>query len=385
MLIALLVIIGLAVLILGHEAGHFAVAKLFNMKVDEFGFGFPPRIFAWRPKKKITQPDGTIQEVHSETEYSLNWLPFGGFVRIAGETDSPVEVPTTEGTREVPLEIESASAAPVSSDDPRLFYNQAAYKRALVTIAGVTVNFLIGWILLSFVFMVGTPTAVVIVGLDKNTPAAQAGIQSGDIVVNYSLLGQPATKAVSVQDFTNFVNANRGKEIDITVRRQSGTKDIHATPQPDRSKPGLGVELNEAGTARMGFFAAFGAGLRETGYFARLTLGAFGQLLANLFVHAQLLQGVVGPIGIFSVAQETGNIALIYLLQLLALISINLAVINLVPFPALDGGRLIFILIEKLKGSPVPRKIEGWVNSLGFAFLIVLIILISIRDISHWF
>lgn len=350
MLIAILVIIGLAVLILGHEAGHFLVAKAFGMKVDEFGFGFPPRIFA---KRK------------GETEYSVNWLPFGGFVRIAGENDSPEE----DG---------------VAQDSSRLFYAQKAWKRVAVTAAGVAVNFLIGWILLSIIFSIGTPSAVVVVGVDKNSPAQVAGLQTGDIITKYSSAGNDI-KASTVQDFISFVNAHRGNEISVSVRGQSGEKNISVKPRTDASEPGLGISLNEAGAESMPVGKAIVYGLKQTGIFAWLTLKSFYQLIANLFVHASLLEGVVGPVGIFGVAQETGHISLIYLVQLMALISINLAVINLVPFPALDGGRIFLILVEKLKGSPVPRKVEGWINSIGFIFLIALILLITIRDISHLF
>src|SRR3989344_342396 len=134
MLITLLVIIGLSLLILGHEAGHFVMAKLFGLKVDEFGFGFPPRIFA---KKK------------GETEYSLNWLPFGGFVRIAGENG----------------EFGKAGEDNDAEADGRLFYRQPAWKRALITVAGVSVNFILGWLLISIIFFVGTPPAVIITGI----------------------------------------------------------------------------------------------------------------------------------------------------------------------------------------------------------------------------
>ena len=108
----------------------------------------------------------------------------------------------------------------------------------------------------------------------------------------------------------------------------------------------------------------------------------FGQLITQLFVHASLLPGVVGPVGIFSTAEETGKIGIMYLVQLLGIISINLTVVNCIPFPALDGGRFVMVLIEKIKGSAVPEKVEAWVNGVGFAFLLVLMVLLTVRDIS---
>ena len=113
-----------------------------------------------------------------------------------------------------------------------------------------------------------------------------------------------------------------------------------------------------------------------------LTFAAFWALIAQLFQHASLLPGVVGPIGIFGIAQETGKIGLIYLIQLIGIISINLTVVNLLPFPALDGGRFVMVVIEKIKGSPVPEKVEAWVNGIGFALLLVLMVLLTVRDIG---
>ncbi len=349
MLIVLIVIIGLSILILGHEAGHFLVAKLFNLKIDEFGFGFPPRIFV---RKK------------GETEYSINALPFGGFVRIAGENDR------------LSGELEKLEALP-EEEKKRLFFTQPAWKRALIIAAGVAVNFIIGWLLISLIFVVGTPRALVISGIQKDSPASQIGIIQGDIIKDF-------TKA---NEFIAFVDKHRSQEVQITIIRGGKELSFVATPrmQTSQGEGALGVYLAEAGMPRHGFFQALFEGLKTSFQIAWLTLGSFYELIKNLFFKASLLPGVVGPVGIFFVAQQTGQIGLIYLIQLIGLISINLTVINLVPFPALDGGRLFMILIEKIKGSPVSRKIEAWANGFGFAFLMVLIALITVRDIGLWF
>lgn len=225
--------------------------------------------------------------------------------------------------------------------------------------------------------MVGTPRALVISGIQKDSPAGQVGIVQGDVIKDF-------TKA---NEFIAFVDKHRGQEVQITVIRGGKELSFAAAPrmQPKEGEGALGVYLAEAGMPRHGFFQALFEGLKTSFQIAWLTLASFYELIKNLFFKASLLPGVVGPVGIFFVAQQTGHIGLIYLIQLIGLISINLTVINFIPFPALDGGRLFMILIEKIKGSPVSQKVEAWTNSLGFAFLIVLIALITVRDIGLWF
>lgn len=237
MLIIILVIIGLSVLILGHEAGHFFAAKAFSLKVDEFGIGFPPRMVAWRPK-------------NSETEYSINWLPFGGFVRIGGERGEFEGISPEEGS--------PGSAAPQpevsESDKKRLFYSQPAWKKSIIVLAGVFMNLILGWLLIATVFMVGVPQTVVISQVEAGSPAAAAGIQSGDIIKNYT----------DSQNFIDYINANKGQPVTFTVIRND--KDIPITAIPRVNAPAdqgaLGVALEEGGTARENFFSALRTGSR---------------------------------------------------------------------------------------------------------------------------
>ncbi len=350
MLIAILVIIGLSLLILGHEAGHFFVAKLFGLKVDEFGFGFPPRIFA---RKK------------GDTEYSLNWLPFGGFVRISGERG---EFAVADGSMDAPVNEE---------DKKRLFFNQPTWKKSLIVLAGVIMNFILGWLCISVVLMIGSPQTLVITSTESGSPAAQAGFMSGDIVMNYK----------DYQSFTNYIDTHEGTPISIAVLRNGKEVDLTVTPRvnPSPDQGAIGVALEAGGTTRENPFSALWDGLLDAGIIFWLTLLAFGQLIQQIFVHASIPAGVVGPVGIFGVAEETGKIGLAYLLQLIGVISINLSIVNLIPFPALDGGRFVMILAEKIKGSAIPEKVEAWINGLGFAFLIVLMILITVRDVHGLF
>ncbi|MGD1003647.1 MAG: M50 family metallopeptidase [Minisyncoccia bacterium] len=358
-LIIILVIIGLSLLILGHEAGHFFVAKLFGLKVDEFGIGFPPRITA----KKI-----------GETEYSINWLPFGGFVRISGERGE-LEIIDPEGGAP-----EAASTAPpqaTDADNAHLFYTQPAWKKSLIVLAGVFMNFILGWLFIAIVFMVGVPQTLVISGTQAGSPAAAAGIQAGDVVKGYT----------DAQSFINYIDANKGQQVIVTVIRND--KDISYAMTPRVNAPAdqgaLGVALEEGGAARENFFKAIWDGLQDAAIISWLTLQAFYELLKQIFVHASIPADIVGPVGIFGIAEETGHIGLTYLLQFLGIISINLMIVNCIPFPALDGGRFLVVLFEKIKGSPLPYKVEAWINGVGFALLLLLMVVLTVRDVSGLF
>lgn len=346
MLIIILVIIGLSLLILGHEAGHFFAAKMFGLKVDEFGFGFPPRIKAWKK---------------GDTEYSVNWLPFGGFVKLGGERGE-FEMVNPEGEQND------------GADTSRLFYTQPAWKKSVIMLAGVFMNFLLGWLFVSLTLMIGAPQALVIGAVEPNSPAATVGIMAGDVVKDFT----------SAQSFISFVNAHRGEQTTIAVLRNDKEIDFQVTPRVTTSpnEGAIGVELAETGTPREGVFAALKDGFINTAIILWLTLGAFWQLIVQLFAHASLLPGVVGPVGIFGLAEETGKIGLVYLLQLLGVISLNLTIVNLIPFPALDGGRFVMAIVEKIKGSAVPYKVESLVNGIGFAILILLMVLLTIRDVG---
>lgn len=336
----LFIAIGLVLLIVAHELGHFFAAKAFKLFVHEFGFGFPPRL--WGIKR-------------GETEYTLNALPLGGFVRIAGEDDD-----------------EEGSKVP----HKRLLSTQPPWKRALVIVAGVATNAAIAWVLLTFVFLVGTPHVVVITGAEPGSPAAAAGVKSNDLVTDY----QSATA------FSEAAKSSIGKNFTFSVQRGSETVLINATPRtPTELHPGaLGVSLTEGGIDRVAFWRAPWEALKSTWSLTVATITGFVTLITNLF-SGSVPSDVVGPVGIVSTAGQIGSIGAIYLIQMLAIISINLAVLNLLPIPALDGGRFYLILVEWISGKKVPKWLETRMNAVTFLLLIGLMLLLTARDVFRLF
>jgi len=340
-MIILLFILGVSALILIHELGHFLAAKWFGLLVHEFGIGFPPRLFG----KKI-----------GETLYSINLLPFGGFVRIHGEK------PEYEKEKLIP---------------ERSFAFLKIWKRVLIIGAGVVMNFVLGWIVVSFVFMLGTPKAIFITGVLENSPAAAAGFLSGDAILGFE----------SSESFVSAVDAQKGETIDLRILRNGEELVIPVEPRenPPTGEGALGITFTETGQEKLGFFQSLGVGFMTSISMVAGIFIALVNLLVGIFTGGQALEGFVGPVGIFQVANQTAQFGLVYLLQLIGLISLNLAVLNILPIPALDGGRLFFLLIEKIKGSPISAKREMVINATGFILLILLMVVITARDVIKLF
>lgn len=334
----IIVLLFLAVLILGHEFGHFFAAKLFGMRVDEFGLGFPPRVFS---KKK------------GETTYSVNAIPFGGFVKIYGE----------DGSRE-------------ALDDPRSFRGSALWKRAIVIAAGVTMNVLLAWIAFSIVFMIGVPGAVLVESVQPGTPAEAAGLQMGDELLDFA----------TTTDFTTYVSEHAGEEISVHIRRGGEELAVSVTPRldPPAGEGRVGVSIIEGGFPSFGFFGALREGGKAVVRVSAFIATAFFSLIASAFGGEwSAFEAVSGPVGIFNAVGSASKMGIVYLLQLLGLISVNLAILNILPFPALDGGRLVFLLGEPLFGKARTMRFEAVTNALGFALLITLMVVITVRDILN--
>lgn len=357
----ILVIIGLSILILVHELGHFLAAKFFGVKVDEFGIGFPPRILSRRK---------------GETIYSLNLLPFGGFVRMEGEDGSDDTVGAGEK--------ESAS---LEKDRARRFDSQPISQRTLIIAAGVIMNIFLGWILLTAVFVVGTPAHLLVADVVKDSPAAIADLQSGDIIISAVYAGKTLSDPIASQEFIDLAWAAGGEKINLTVSRNGEIleKNIESRKEPPANQGPLGAGLVEIGWPAQNFFQGIISAFGQTFLILKQTILGFYFFFSRLFIEPGVLDSVSGPVGIFSIALQASSLGFPYFLHLLALLSLNLAVLNILPLPALDGGRLVFLLIEKIKKSPVAFRWQAIANVGGFIILIGLVILITVKDLKNIF
>jgi len=343
----LLFAIVLAVLILSHELGHFLFAKLSGTKVEEFGLGFPPRIFG-------IKKGGTI--------YSLNWIPFGGFVKILGEDDT---------------EKKSGS-----------FSSKPIYVRAAILVAGVFFNLILAWVLFSFAYLIGAPTsvdgdtpgAITIIDVQKDSAAEAVGLMPGDKLKKLSFLNE-TLEVETITGVQEFVKIHRGQEIQLEYFRGEELLVASAVPEPI-----LGVAMDRIGIVSLPFHKAVWEGTKDTVFLTIIIVKLFGLLIAELFGGGGALASQVsGPIGIVGMVGSAAKFGLVYIVQFVALFSVNLAILNMIPFPALDGGRLLFLAIEAIKGSPINQKIQQQVNMIGFAILIGLMLLVTFRDIVRIF
>lgn len=364
-------IIILLVLVLVHEFGHFFTAKKFGIRVDEFGFGFPPKIFG----KKF-----------GETEYSLNLLPIGGFVKIFGEN------PDDENTN--------------GPDKERSFVHKPKWKQAIVLFAGVFMNFLLAWILFSIGFMSGLPTSVgsqpmgykledvnlVVVSVAPKSPAELAGLKSGDKIMSFREAAsgdKPADKNINPETLRSFIISHPKEEIEIGyIRGQDEniytTKVVPVSNSPDEDAM-IGVSMDMIGIAKLPFITAFTEGMSLTMFVAKGTVVGLYELIADSLRGQGSFESVTGPVGMVGIVGDAYEFGWVYLISFTALISVNLAIINLLPFPALDGGRLFFLLIEKIKGSRINPKFANTANMIGFGILILLMVVVTFHDVVKLF
>ncbi|MFM2414540.1 MAG: hypothetical protein RI911_233 [Candidatus Parcubacteria bacterium] len=358
----LLFLLILVVLVVVHEFGHFIVAKLFKVRVEEFGIGYPPRAFSF----------GTW----NGTEYTLNWIPFGGFVRLLGED----------------------TAADMSSQEKSTsFMFSAWWKKALILIAGVSFNILLAFFLFTAAASYGAPIAIeedsplaskaglLVTGVYEGTPAAAAGLQAGDMIVA-TTARKDTLAELKPSAFSQFTAAHPGQEMHITIQRKGESQTILVTPaqgilEGKISTPAIGISLGFVLQEQAPVLAVIPIGIRETKeWFIDITLGIWN-LLKGAFTGTAQIADVAGPVGIATHVGEWYQLGIAHLLYFIAIISINLAVINLIPIPALDGGRLLFVLIEAVIRRPVPEIITNTLNSIGFLALIALMVVVTYNDI----
>ena len=357
----------LSILIIIHELGHFLVARKNGIKVEEFGFGYPPKAF-------------TLFKDKEGTEYTFNWLPFGGFVRLHGEDGE-------------------ASVKAVESNS-KLFYNKSKKVRLGVILAGVFINFLFGVLAFSIVYTkTGIPEEVGPVKIQEvltGSPADQAGLKQGDIVTGISdQNGNLQGEFQTTQDFVSNVSSLAGENINLLIQRDgdSETATVYVRKEDERPKGqgAIGVSVSrEVRPKEMPLYQRpiYGIwyGLKTAFALGALILGFLGTTLRDLFSGGPAPEGVSGIIGIsHQVVKQSLLSSALDALNFAGLLSINLAIINLLPFPALDGGRAMFIALEGILGKRMKPKFEQWANIAGMLILVTLMVLISFNDLKVLF
>ena len=267
--------------------------------------------------------------------------------------------------------------------DKRNFQSLPIGKRAAIIVAGVLMNFLLGWLIISIIFSIGIPQAVMVTKVESNSPAAEIGLLAGDKIVAVSADSQKLEEQINADNFIKFIDENRGKEIVLKIERQGTIKEFKTIPRinPPAGEGALGIGLIEAGLPKKNLISSIWEGLKTSVEIIQAVFVAIFNLISKVFIGQASLEQIAGPVGIVKMTAQARNLGFVYLLQLLALISLNLVVINIFPFPALDGGRLLFLLIEKIKGSPLPAKFERYANTVGMALLLFLMAVITIKDI----
>lgn len=344
-------ILVLSVLILVHEAGHFFAARKAGVLVEEFGIGLPPRIFGRK---------------YGETVYSLNLLPFGGFVRLHGENSQET-----------------------ITNPKRAFLNQSKKTRAVIILAGVFMNFVLAILAFSIVYsFTGTPresSNVRIVEIRPDSPAGTSGLREGDIVREID-----DVKIDSNDAFISYIESKKGDEIVLRTEREGSESlvEIKAMPRSD-PPPGegsLGVVISSTEVYFPPFwqrpFVGVYYGFKDALFWGGVVIGGFIKIFTDLS-GGTVPQDVAGPVGIFALTSEAAKFGILTLINFTGILSVNLAILNVIPFPALDGGRLLFIGIEGVFGRKVLPKVETVIHTIGMIILLLLIFAITAHDIRR--
>jgi regulator of sigma E protease len=370
-LIAFVSLIGLIIL---HEFGHFILAKKFGVRVDEFGIGYPPRIFG----KKI-----------GETIYSINLLPFGAFVRLPGEIEK--------------VEEDKSSSSPFAVarviDDQRSFSRQPVSKRAIIAFGGVLSFWLIGAILFSIVFSLGAPVAiddeadsnlvnprVQIASISVDSPARAAGLKPGDTIRKFSISNSQFS-INKVKELQELTEKYKGEEIILTIERGKEIFDVSLVPRvsPPAGEGPMGVALVRTALKSYPWYQAPWQGILATVNLTKAIVQGYGQAIKNLIEKKPTGVEMMGPVGIFHLFTQVSQLGVSYFLQFVGMVAIYIALFNVLPIPAVDGGKLLFLGIEAIRKKPISEKVEQNITATFFALLIMMMIWVTIKDITKLF
>ena len=369
MMTVFLFFVVLGVLVLVHELGHFWAAKLSGVKVEEFGIGIPPKAYGFTPK-------------NSEVEYSINWLPIGGFVRIFGENYDDNDI--------------------VSPDFGRSFVNAKKYKQIFIIIAGVLMNFIAAIVLLSAAAWLGNLVPVespeqadgfYVASVSPGSPADEAGLPAGVEILAIS----DGEQSIPATDLTNerFAELITESEQSVIIQYMQDDESggvVTVEPEtglildePDRQA--IGVYADNFVFQRAGFFEGIASGWNQSVNGIVMITSSFADLITDSFSGngSETFKSLAGPVGIAQLSAQAYEVGIGSLFTFAAILSLNLVVLNMLPVPALDGGRIVFVIIETLRGKPLNPKYAGMANAIGFGLLLLLMLAITVQDIVRVF
>ena len=354
----LLFILILGILIYVHELGHFISAKLSGIKVEEFAFGFPPRL---------------VTKKYGETNYSINAIPIGGYVKMLGETDE--------------------------SQNPRAFSKKGLFVRAIVSVAGVVMNVILAWLILTVGFAVGMSplvsspdsipgkklsTSVIVADVVDGSPAKNAALQQGDVLLRGQTASGAETVFATTSDLTNFTQTNAGKEVEIVYKRDNQESLAKVTLSGEKEAP-LGVSIVENSIIRTAWYMSPIIAFREVVRIIGINFAFLGKFFKQLFSTGVVSKEVGGPVAIYVFTGMAARAGVMVVLQFIAILSISLALINILPFPALDGGRLLFIILEKIfRRKVVKENVENIIHTVGFILILLFAALITYKDVMNF-
>lgn len=360
----------LSVLVLVHELGHYVAARIFGVKAEEFGYGFPPRAVGFvRVGKKWKRVSGSDQTAYENTVWSVNWLPLGGFVKLKGETG--------DGT-----------------DQKDSFQSKPGWQKFIILAAGVFMNWLLASMIFAFGFASGVPAELT--GLPQNVTVTDRRVEITDIVpggaaemanlkvgdwlghIDGDLIFENAESARSI-----LKNYSENQTVTIEIYRSGKRELVNVTPKflPELNRAGFGVGLTDIGTVKFPFFTAIGQGFVTATSYAGAIVAGFGQLISDLFSGGGQAADVSGPVGIAIITGQVSERGFWAIMQFTAILSLNLAVINFLPIPALDGGRALFVIFEGLRRKKHDPRVEAAIHQVGFIVLLVLILLVTLQDL----
>ena len=352
----LLFVLLLTLVVSIHELGHLLAAKLFGVYCQEYAIGMGPKIWSYKGK---------------ETEYSIRAIPLGGFVAMAGDDNSSLE--SDVDATNIPFE--------------RTMKGIAVWKRIIIMLAGVTMNFLLAVFIYSMVILATgayvTGTKPVVEEVIENSPAEKVGFKEGDVITNIAFADGLSISPETYAELVSFIYTYDGNgPWTITVDRDSEKITFEFEPEyvedEDRYVMGIVFSQKAIEVAEVNIFNCFIYGFQYTMFILRITLSSFGTILRG-----NNLQSVSGPVGIYSTVAESASLGMDYYFSMVGMISINLAIINLLPLPVLDGGRVFLLLIELIIRKPIDKKTEEFIMSASVILLLLVVFFVTYNDISR--